>query len=85
LTPTSDPIQFPEPKTLQLHDEDANADSEDDVPLSMLSKAADDEDDGREAMNNGMKRMRSPSPPTVEEANRSKRRNVSFLVMCESR
>jgi len=71
------PVQYPEPKTPQIHNEDANADSEDDTPLSMLSKVTDDEDNGPGAMNNGTKRMRSPSPP-VFEANRSKRRNVSL-------
>lgn len=75
----SGPIQPLESKTPRFHDIDGDADSEDDIPLSVLSKLTDDENDSRAAMSNGTKRIRSSSPPVVEEANRSKRRNVSFV------
>lgn len=74
------PVQQPlESKTPRFHDIGGDEDSEDDIPLSVLSKLTDDEGNNRAAMSNGTKRVRSSSPPVVEEPDRSKRRNVSFI------
>jgi hypothetical protein len=75
----SGPVHSLESKAPRFHDIDGDADSEDDIPLSVLSKLTDEEGDNRASMSNGIKRVRSSSPPVVEEPNRSKRRNVSFV------
>jgi len=86
LTPSSHPVSnLPGPleslqlKTPRFHDIDGDADSEDDIPLSLLSKLTEDENDSRAATSNGTKRVRSSSPPVIEDPNRSKRRNVSAI------
>ncbi|KIM39487.1 hypothetical protein M413DRAFT_29217 [Hebeloma cylindrosporum] len=73
-------VEHLESTASRFHDIDGDEDSEDDIPLSVLSKLTDEEDNNRAAMSNRTKRLRSPTPPVVEEPNRSKRRNKTSAV-----
>ncbi|KAF8962406.1 hypothetical protein BDZ97DRAFT_1824897 [Flammula alnicola] len=66
------PANLANPKVAQFHNLDA--DSDDDIPLSELSRLPSSDREGEEGQRTGTKRLRSPSPPAADEPSHSKRR-----------